>query len=157
VADAAGPSGMVGGQAIDLQAAGQARGRTMVLDGAALGDMHARKTGAIIRASAVTGGLMAGASDDLATALDRYASDLGLAFQIIDDVLDVEGDAATLGKTAGKDAAGAKPSYPALFGLERSRALAAECIDRTRSTLADAGLDDGWLSPIADWMIQRRN
>ena len=83
--------------------------------------MHARKTGAIIRASAVAGGLMAGASDDLAAALDRYASDLGLAFQIIDDVLDVEGDAATLGKTAGKDAAGAKPSYP---GPLRPRALA---------------------------------
>jgi geranylgeranyl pyrophosphate synthase len=157
VADAAGPLGMVGGQAIDLQAAGQAKGRTLVLDGAALGDMHERKTGAIIRASAVAGGLMAGASDDLAAALDLYASDLGLAFQIVDDILDVEGDAATLGKTAGKDAAGAKPSYPALFGLERSRALAAECIDRTRSTLADAGLGEGWLSPIADWMIRRRN
>jgi geranylgeranyl pyrophosphate synthase len=119
--------------------------------------MHARKTGAIIRASAVAGGLMAGASDGLAAALDRYASDLGLAFQIIDDVLDVEGDAATLGKTAGKDAAGAKPSYPALFGLERSRALAAECIARARATLQDAGLAEGWLSPIADWMIRRRN
>jgi geranylgeranyl pyrophosphate synthase len=157
VADAAGPSGMVGGQAIDLQAAGQARERTLVLDGTALGDMHARKTGAIIRASAVAGGLMAGASDGLAAALDRYASDLGLAFQIVDDILDVEGDAATLGKTAGKDAASAKPSYPALFGLERSRLLAAECIDRTRSTLTDAGLEQGWLSPIADWMIRRRS
>jgi geranylgeranyl pyrophosphate synthase len=157
VAEAAGAAGMVGGQAIDLQAAGQAKGRAMSLDGDALGDMHARKTGAIIRASAVAGGLMAGASEGLAAALDRYASDLGLAFQIIDDVLDVEGDAATLGKTAGKDAAGAKPSYPALFGLERSRVLAADCIARARATLQDAGLAQGWLSPIADWMIRRRN
>jgi geranylgeranyl pyrophosphate synthase len=157
VAEAAGPAGMVGGQAIDLQAAGQAAGRTIALDGDGLGDMHARKTGAIIRASAVAGGLMAGASDDLADALDRYASDLGLAFQIIDDVLDVEGDAATLGKTAGKDAASAKPSYPALFGLDRSRALAAGCIDRARSTLQDAGLTEGWLWPIAEWMIRRRS
>jgi geranylgeranyl pyrophosphate synthase len=157
VADAAGPAGMVGGQAIDLQAAGQARGRTVTLDGQALGDMHARKTGAIIRASAVAGGLMAGASDGLGAALDRYAADLGLAFQIIDDVLDVEGDAATLGKTAGKDAAAAKPSYPALFGLARSRALAAECIERAKSTVDDAGLSEGWLRPIADWMIHRRH
>jgi geranylgeranyl pyrophosphate synthase len=157
VAEAAGPVGMIGGQAIDLQAAGQTRRQTIALDSDALGDMHARKTGAIIRASAVSGGLMAGASDDLAAALDRYASDLGLAFQIIDDVLDVEGDAATLGKTAGKDAASAKPSYPALFGLDRSRALAAECIDRARSALQDAGLTAGWLWPIAEWMIRRRN
>jgi geranylgeranyl pyrophosphate synthase len=119
--------------------------------------MHARKTGAIIRASAVAGGLMAGATDALTIALDRYASDLGLAFQIIDDVLDVEGDAATLGKTAGKDAAAAKPSYPAIFGVDRSRALAADCIDRAQATLRDAGLAAGWLWPIADWMIHRRN
>jgi geranylgeranyl pyrophosphate synthase len=157
IAEAAGPVGMVGGQAIDLQAAGQARGPAIALDGAALGDMHARKTGAIIRAAAVAGGVMAGASDSLAAVLDRYATSLGLAFQIIDDVLDVEGDAATLGKTAGKDAASAKPSYPALFGLERSRALAAECVDRARSELADAGLTEGWLWPIAEWMLRRRN
>jgi geranylgeranyl pyrophosphate synthase len=157
VAEAAGPAGMVGGQAIDLQAAGQAKGRTIALDGDALGDMHARKTGAIIRASAVAGGLMAGATDTVAAALDRYACDLGLAFQIIDDVLDVEGDAATLGKTVGKDAAAAKPSYPAIFGVERSRALAADCIERAQATLRDAGLAAGWLWPIADWMIHRRN
>ena len=66
--------------------------------------------------------------DQLLTAVRHYAAQLGLAFQIIDDVLDVEGDAATLGKSAGKDAAGGKPSYPAIFGIERSRALAAECV-----------------------------
>ena len=74
--------------------------------------MHARKTGALIRASAVSGAIMAGAGDDTVASVDRYATDAGLAFQIVDDILDVEGAAAELGKTAGKDAAGAKPTYP---------------------------------------------
>lgn len=157
VADAAGPNGMVGGQAIDLQAAGQAKDRTLTLDADGLRAMHGRKTGAIIRASAVCGAIMAGGSDALVAAIDRYAADLGLAFQIIDDILDVEGDATTLGKTVGKDAADAKPTYPALFGLEQSRALAAECIDRSRAAIDRAGLTAGWLWPIAEWMLTRKH
>jgi geranylgeranyl diphosphate synthase, type II len=157
VASAAGPSGMVGGQAIDLQASGQAKGRALMLDGVGLKAMHARKTGALIRASAVCGAVMAGASDDLIAAVDQYAVDLGLAFQIVDDILDVEGDVSTLGKTAGKDAADAKPTYPALFGLERSRELAAECIAGCRASIERAGLADGWLWPIAEWMLNRRS
>src|SRR5262249_12736810 len=112
VGDAAGPMGMVGGQAIDLQAAGQAPGRRPTLDGDALRAMHARKTGALIRAAAVSGAIMAGATDAVVSAIDAYAADVGLAFQIVDDILDVEGDPAALGKSAGKDAAGAKPTYP---------------------------------------------
>jgi geranylgeranyl pyrophosphate synthase len=154
---AAGPNGMVGGQAIDLQAAGQAPGHAVTLDADGLRAMHARKTGALIRASAVSGAIMAGASDPLIDAIDRYATDVGLAFQIVDDILDVEGDPASLGKTAGKDAAGAKPTYPALFGLDRSRALAAECVARARCALDDAGLTGGWLAPIADWVVSRKN
>ncbi len=157
VADAAGPAGMVGGQAIDLQAAGRAMGRPLTLDGEALRGMHGRKTGAMIRASASCGAIMAGADDATVAAADRYAAELGLAFQIIDDILDVEGDAATLGKTAGKDAADAKPTYPALFGLDRSRALAAECIERCRTTVHEAGLSDSWLWPIAQWMLDRKS
>jgi len=157
IAQAAGPAGMVGGQALDLQAAGQAKDRPLTLDADGLRAMHARKTGAIIRASAVCGGIMAGADEPLVSALDRYAAELGLAFQIVDDILDVEGDATTLGKTAGKDAAGAKPTYPALFGLEQSKALAAECINRCRATLDEAGLQDGWLWAIAEWMLGRRS
>jgi len=157
VGDAAGPAGMVGGQAIDLQAAGQAPGHAVTLNADALRAMHARKTGALIRAAAVSGAIMAGADAPIVDAVDRYAADVGLAFQIIDDILDVEGDPASLGKTAGKDAAGAKPTYPAFFGLARSRQLADECAERAHQALTDAGLTGGWLPNIADWIVRRRN
>ena len=157
VAHAAGTVGMVGGQAIDLQAAGQAPGHALSLDADGLQRMHARKTGAIIRAAAVSGAIIAGADEPTVGAIDRYAAEIGLAFQIVDDILDVEGEAAALGKTAGKDAAGAKPTYPALFGLEASRALAAGCIDRARQALADARISHGHLAAIADWVVSRRN
>jgi geranylgeranyl pyrophosphate synthase len=157
LADAAGSTGMVGGQAIDLQAAGQAPGHPLTLDGDGLRGMHARKTGALITASAVGGAIMAGADDAVVTRVQRFGSLIGLAFQIVDDVLDVESDTATLGKSAGKDAASAKPSYPSLFGLERSRTMAAECVRDAKTTLSDAGLTDGWLGPIADWIVGRRN
>ena len=155
VGEAAGPSGMVGGQAIDLQAAGQVPAHAIALDAAALQAMHARKTGALIRASAVSGAIMAGADQTLTDNVDRYAAEIGLAFQIVDDILDVEGDPASLGKTAGKDAAGAKPTYPALFGLDRSRALAADCLARARQALADAKLSEGQLGAIAEWVVTR--
>jgi len=157
VGDAAGPMGMVGGQAIDLQAAGQAPGHAISLDADGLREMHARKTGALIRASAVSGAIMAGATDAAVQAIDAYASDVGLAFQIVDDILDVEGDAASLGKSAGKDAAAAKPTYPSLFGIDRSRQLAAECLERAHQSLAVAGLTSGWLGAIADWVVSRKN
>jgi geranylgeranyl pyrophosphate synthase len=157
IAHAAGSVGMVGGQAIDLQACGQAPGHSIVLDAEGLQKMHARKTGAIIRASAVSGAVMAGAAESAVTAIDHFAADIGLAFQIVDDILDVEGSAAQLGKTAGKDAASTKPTYPALFGVDRSRALAAECLSRARDTLRTARLDTGWLVPIAEWVVSRRS
>ncbi|MBI3493738.1 MAG: polyprenyl synthetase family protein [Acidobacteria bacterium] len=157
IGEAVGSAGMVGGQAIDLQAAGQAPGHALTLTAETLRSMHARKTGALIRASAVCGAIMAGADRVLVDAIDRYAGDVGLAFQIVDDILDVEGDPASLGKTAGKDAADAKPTYPAFFGLARSRQLADECAERARQTLTDAGLTAGWLPAIADWIVRRRN
>jgi geranylgeranyl pyrophosphate synthase len=157
VARAAGATGMVGGQAIDLQAAGQAPERGVTLDADGLRAMHARKTGALIRASAVSGAIMAGGNDHLVHAVDCYATELGLAFQIVDDILDVEGNAASLGKTAGKDAAGAKPTYPALFGLARSKALAQECRSQAIAAIERAGLTAGWLPAIAEWIVQRTN
>jgi geranylgeranyl pyrophosphate synthase len=157
VGEAAGAGGMVGGQAIDLQAAGQAPGHPLTLDAQALRHMHALKTGALIRASAVSGAIMAGGDEALVTAIDAYAGHVGLAFQIVDDILDVEGDPASLGKTAGKDAASAKPTYPSLFGLDRSRVLAGECLQGAQQALADAGIRDSALGGIADWVVSRKS
>jgi len=153
---AAGAAGMVGGQASDLQAAGQAPGHAITLDVDGLRAMHARKTGALIRAAAVSGAIMAGAQDDVVSAIDDYATEIGLAFQIVDDILDVVGDAASLGKSAGKDAAASKPTYPALFGLDRSRALAGECLARAHASLARAGVS-GQLGAIAEWVVTRKS
>ncbi|MCU1384365.1 MAG: hypothetical protein JWL71_3062 [Acidobacteria bacterium] len=157
VGDAAGAAGMVGGQAIDLQAAGQAPGHAVTLDADAVRHMHALKTGALIRASAVSGAIMAGADETTIAAIDAYAGDVGLAFQIVDDILDVEGDPASLGKTAGKDAASAKPTYPALFGLDRSRTLAADCLRRAHAALETAGITKSLLGGIADWVVARKS
>jgi geranylgeranyl pyrophosphate synthase len=148
---------MVGGQAIDLQAAGQAPKHEITLDADGLRHMHALKTGALIRASAVGGAIMAGADEARIAAVDAYAAEVGLAFQIVDDILDVEGDPASLGKTAGKDAASAKPTYPSLFGLERSRALAAGCLARAHQALDHAGIGNSLLGGIADWVVSRKS
>jgi geranylgeranyl pyrophosphate synthase len=157
VSRAAGAIGMVGGQAIDLQAAHQVPGHELALDAEGLRGMHAKKTGALITASAMSGALMAGADDRTLQAVEQYAADLGLAFQIVDDILDVAGKAHDLGKTAGKDAAREKPTYPARFGIERSRELAADCVARATEVLAQAALTQGWLVPIASWAIERTN
>src|SRR5215207_2952032 len=155
VADAAGACGMVGGQAIDLEAAGS--GSAFDADG--LRAMHARKTGALIRASAGAGAVMAGATEVEIAAVERYAAELGLAFQIVDDILDVEGASAALGKTAGKDAAAGKPTYPGLYGLEASRRMAADCVERAIVALdhRTAGIDlrHSHLPAIARWVTSR--
>ncbi len=153
VASAAGAIGMVGGQAIDLQAVGSASS----FDTASLQDMHARKTGALIRAAASAGAVMAGASDEIARAVDDYGRQVGLAFQIIDDILDVESDAHQLGKTAGKDAKASKPTYPSVYGLDASKKLAADRHEAAISALQSVGIAHGRLTDIAAWVIQRRN
>jgi geranylgeranyl pyrophosphate synthase len=157
VADAAGAPGMVGGQAIDLHAVSREPGSGIrdPLSPDGLRDMHARKTGALIRASVAAGAVMGGANDALFAALDQYGTEIGLAFQIVDDILDEEGSAASLGKTAGKDKAAGKPTYPAFFGLEQSKALASECNAKARAALDRAGLLDSRLADIAGWIIER--
>ena len=175
VAEAAGAAGMVGGQALDLAAAGAAgTGGGQAPDlaapgagaggldpralaagpGAALRDVHERKTGALIGAAAVIGAILAGGSEPAVRGVDAYAGHLGLAFQIVDDILDVEGSTAQLGKTAGKDAAAGKPTYPAVHGLARSRALAADAVAAARGALSSAGLG-GRLGDIAAWVLSR--
>lgn len=158
VADAAGPAGMVGGQAVDLEAVRPAPGRApRVLDAAALQDMHTRKTGALIRAAATAGAIMAGGEARVVRAIEQYATEVGLAFQIVDDLLDVEAPSEALGKTAGKDAASGKPTYPAIFGLAQSRALAQACLVRAEAALAAGGLGGSYLAGLARQIVHRQS
>jgi geranylgeranyl diphosphate synthase type II len=159
IATAAGSTGMVGGQALDLAAVTPASdGRIPPpFDADSLRTMHAKKTGALIRASAAAGAIMGGGDDRAVEAIDRCGTELGLAFQIVDDILDVEGASAHLGKTAGKDAASGKPTYPSLFGVETSRRMARDCIGRAEASLRGAGLSDARLLEIGRWIVERSN
>ncbi|HEY5613152.1 MAG TPA: farnesyl diphosphate synthase [Lysobacter sp.] len=132
---ASGAAGMCGGQALDLAATGN--GAVLSLD--ELERLHMMKTGVLIRAAVRMGGLSGGADSAAMKSLDRYASALGLAFQIRDDLLDVEGDSATLGKTAGKDVAQDKATFPALVGIEASRARLRELTAQMADALAPFG------------------
>jgi len=147
---AGGAEGMAGGQAIDLEHVGQAMGLTE------LEQMHRMKTGALLRASAVMGGIAGGLGRAQIDALDRYASHLGLAFQVVDDVLDATMDSATLGKTAGKDALAEKPTYVSLLDLDKARAFA-----RKLHLAAIAEIKDedhaSFLLAIADRVVERSN
>jgi geranylgeranyl diphosphate synthase, type II len=157
VAAGAGAAGMVGGQAIDLACVTPDVAGVMPppLDAEALRAMHVRKTGALIRASASAGAVIGGGTDAHITAIDRAAAEFGLAFQIIDDVLDVEGASAHLGKTAGKDAAAGKPTYPALYGLEVSKRMAHECLERAAAALNAVDLANSRLLQIGRWIVER--
>jgi geranylgeranyl diphosphate synthase type II len=149
---AAGPAGMVGGQAIDLGSVGRR------IDRAALEVMHRHKTGALIEASVQLGALAsgrAGAADR--QALAQYAQAVGLAFQVQDDVLDIESDTATLGKTQGKDQAHDKPTYPALLGLEQAKAYAGELCEQALAALAPFGSQAEPLRDLARYIVTRRS
>ena len=151
LAIAAGARGMCGGQALDIDATGNAA----ALDVAALQRLHALKTGALLRAAVRLGAIAAGADAPTRDALDRYADALGLAFQVRDDLLDVEGDSATLGKTAGKDAAQAKATFPALLGLDASRARLRELADAMNAALAPFGNRAAVLAALAREVVER--
>ncbi len=151
----AGAWGMVGGQVLDLQWEGAPRQARVDDDLARLQDVHARKTGALLRAAVGAGAIMAGGTPEQVAAVDAYGTELGLCFQIVDDVLDVEGTAAELGKQPGKDEAAGKLTYPALFGVEGSRARARACADRGHAALAGSGIT-GHLPAILDWALTRR-
>jgi farnesyl diphosphate synthase len=115
------------------------------------------KTGALIRAAATAGAIMGGGSKRHVEAIDAAAGELGLAFQIVDDILDVEGASAALGKTAGKDAAAGKPTYPAVYGLDASRRMASECLQRAEAALRAAGMADQHLLEVGRWVVNRSN
>ena len=152
LASAAGPAGMVGGQAIDLGSVG------LKLDQAALEFMHRHKTGALIEASVKLGALASGNADQTRLdALQTYARAIGLAFQVQDDILDVESDTETLGKRQGADIARDKPTYPALLGLEPARQYALQLRDQAIEALRlfDASADP--LRELARYIVERRN
>ncbi|WP_313514296.1 farnesyl diphosphate synthase [Pseudomonas sp.] len=152
LARAAGPEGMVGGQAIDLQSVGRQ------IDQRALENMHRHKTGALIEASVCLGALASGRADDAAlAALQTYARAIGLAFQVQDDILDVESDTATLGKTQGKDQAQDKPTYPALLGLEPAKAYALDLLEQALAALDAFGERAGPLRDLARFIVERRS
>ena len=159
IASAAGPTGMVGGQSIDLACVtADPSGRLAPpLDADGLRRRHGKKTGALIRASAAAGAILGGGTKEQIAAIDEAAAEFGLAFQIVDDILDVEGGSATLGKTAGKDAAAGKPTYPQVYGVERSRQMATECLSRAEAHLRHAGIADSPLLEIGRWIVDRSN
>ena len=150
LARAAGVGGMCGGQALDIDATGGTQ--------AQLGDierLHALKTGALLRCAVRLGAIAADAKADDRAALDRYADALGLAFQIRDDLLDNEGDAATLGKTAGKDVAQAKATFPALLGIDGSRDRLRTLSAVMQDSLATIRAETGSLAELARLVVDR--
>jgi geranylgeranyl diphosphate synthase, type II len=149
---AIGAHGMTGGQMIDLE---KTNSNETTL--AELEQMHKLKTGALLRASVVCGGIAGGASQKQLSAFSNYAQKIGLAFQIIDDVLDTESDAATLGKTAGKDLVQNKTTYPKLIGLAQSKERAEILVYEAKSCLAEAQINFDPLSKIANYVIERKN
>lgn len=149
LARAAGPLGMVGGQQLDLEAEGQA----LELD--PLRDLHHMKTGALIRVSVRLGGRIAGADSGQLDALTKYGECLGLAFQIADDVLDVSGDAATLGKNPGSDAARNKSTYPSLLGLDEARRLSEQTAREAEDALGIFGPEADEFRALARYVVER--
>ncbi len=158
VAGAVDSRGMIGGQVADLIAE---RSHERPHDHAELFRelefIHTNKTGKLLTASVVLGGILAGAADDRIDLLRRYGNALGLAFQIVDDLLDLEGDAATLGKTAGKDLAQGKLTYPALVGTEAAREEVRKLLRTATESAESIGGPMNYLAPIAGYVCDRRS
>ena len=151
IAAAAGPAGMVGGQAIDLAATGQAQ----PLNQEELRFMHRAKTGALFRAALRGGGLLAGATQEQLAALTVYAEEFGLAFQITDDILDVTGDEATIGKPVGSDERNEKETYVSLYSLDGARRMAEESVQRALTAIEIFGAEADVLRSLASYLVSR--
>ena len=152
VAEAVGGGGVIGGQLVDLESENRKIQRHT------LHYIHSHKTAALLRTSCTLGGRLAGADDEKLEALASYGDELGLAFQIVDDLLDVEGDSAQLGKTAGADQARGKATFPALYGLKESHILAEQTVERACERLRGTWLDpDGVLAALARFVLERKS
>lgn len=149
LARAVGSEGMVGGQAIDCASVGRH------LSSEQLQQMHRMKTGALLEASVLLGGIVAGASSATRQGLERYASAVGLAFQVVDDILDVTSDTTTLGKTAGKDAANAKPTYVSILGMDESRSMLKSLAEEAHDAVRPLGSAAAPLAGVIDYIVNR--
>lgn len=148
---AVGAYGMTGGQMIDLENTDRESSL------AELELMHKLKTGAFLKASVLSGAIAGGANEKQLFCLEKYAENIGLAFQIVDDLLDLESDSQALGKTAGKDLAQNKTTYPKLLGVDASRHKANQLIEEAQNFLKESAIDFVALSKIADYIIDRKN
>jgi geranylgeranyl diphosphate synthase type II len=151
LAEACGTGGLIGGQVMDLESEGRA------IDAAALERLHRAKTGALLSACVRGGALLGGARGEERAALARYAAAIGLAFQVVDDVLDATEDAAHLGKTAGKDAAAHKATYVSLHGVERARAMADGLLADALAALVPLGTRAALLEALARQIVHRHS
>jgi geranylgeranyl diphosphate synthase, type II len=151
IADAAGTNGMVGGQVVDIESEGKSISPDM------LDYIHLHKTAALIRAALRVGALLAGGHAEHVEAISRAGLALGLAFQIVDDILDVEGSLAELGKSAGSDERKRKATYPSLHGLPASKQRARELIEETKQLLSPLGPPADPIRALADFVFERRS
>jgi geranylgeranyl diphosphate synthase type II len=151
VADAAGTDGMVGGQVVDIESEGK------TISGEMLDYIHLHKTAALIRVALRVGAVLAGGRAETVDAISRAGEALGLAFQIVDDILDVEGNLAELGKTAGSDERKQKATYPSLHGLPASKARARDLIEETKRLLLPLGPAAEPIRALADFVLERRS
>lgn len=149
VAVAAGSKGMIGGQVVDIQS------ENRFIDKGVLDYIHAHKTGALFRASVRAGAMMGGASDRQIEKLTEYAENLGMAFQITDDILDVEGDSKKMGKTAGSDQRKQKCTFPVIYGLAESKALARDSVEGAVAALDNFGPEADVLRYLAKYLLDR--
>jgi geranylgeranyl diphosphate synthase type II len=150
IASAAGPNGMVGGQAVDMAIAGKQ------VEASTIEFMHAHKTGALIAASVSSGAILGGASKNQLESLDRYGRKIGLAFQVSDDILDIEGDSEEMGKVVGVDARMGKNTYPSIYGLEKSKEMLRGLIDEAVDSLCQFDIKAEPLRKIAEYIVERK-
>lgn len=150
VATASGAGGMVAGQALDIRAEGEK------IDTSLMKIIHEHKTGALLRASVTTGAILGGGIDKAIESLDGYGKNIGLAFQISDDILDIEGDTKEMGKQAGADIERGKSTYPSIYGMEKSKIMLKEIIDNAIDMLSDFKEKAEPLRQIAVYIIERK-